>query len=63
MARPQRKLKEVKQAELAHEVEARSELVVTLSRKSEPRLIAYGEEFIISDLRSDEFDVVTLHEL
>ena len=24
---------------------------------------AYGEEFIISDLRRDEFDVVTLHEL
>src|SRR5216683_8168304 len=50
MARPQRKLKEVKQAELAHEVEARSDLVVTLSRKSEPRLIAYGEEFITAKL-------------
>jgi hypothetical protein len=24
---------------------------------------AYGEEYIISDLRRDEFDVVTLHEL
>jgi hypothetical protein len=28
-----------------------------------PSRAAYGEEYIISDLRRDEFDVVTLHEL
>ena len=45
MARPEAKLKELKTAELRHEVGARRDLVVTLNRRSAPRLIAYGDDF------------------
>jgi len=50
MARPEAKLKELKPAELRHEVGARSELVVTINRRSERRLIPYGEEFLYEKL-------------
>jgi nickel-dependent lactate racemase len=46
MAAPEAKLKELKRAELLHEVEARSELVITLTRRSKPRLFAYGDEIL-----------------
>ena len=45
MARPESKLKELKTAELRHEPGARRDLVVTLNRRSAPRLIAYGDDF------------------
>ena len=45
MARPEGKLKELKTAELRHEPGARRDLVVTLNRRSAPRLIAYGDDF------------------
>jgi hypothetical protein len=44
MARPEGKLKELKTAELRHEPGARRDLVVTLNRRSAPRLIAYGDD-------------------
>ena len=51
MARPEAKLKELKPAELKHEVGARSDLVVTIKpASSEPRLIAYGDEFLFEKL-------------
>jgi nickel-dependent lactate racemase len=50
MARPEAKLRELKPAELKHEVGSRSDLVVTLTRRSEPRLIAYGDEFLYEKL-------------
>ncbi|HYC22736.1 MAG TPA: lactate racemase domain-containing protein [Candidatus Bathyarchaeia archaeon] len=50
MARPEAKLKELKPAELRHEVGARKDLVVTLNRRSEHRLIAYGEDFLFEKL-------------
>ncbi|MGC1809409.1 MAG: lactate racemase domain-containing protein, partial [Candidatus Binataceae bacterium] len=50
MARPEAKLKELKTAELKHEVGARRDLVVTVNRRSERRLIAYGEEFLYEKL-------------
>src|SRR5277367_3387990 len=50
MARPESRLKELSQAELKHETGARSDLVVTLNRRSEPRLIAYGEDFMLERL-------------
>jgi nickel-dependent lactate racemase len=50
MARPEAKLRELRPAELKHEVGARSDLVVTLNRRSEPRLIAYGEDFMVEKL-------------
>jgi len=50
MARPEARLKELKPSELRHEVEARRELVVTLNRRSQPRLIAYGDDFLVEKL-------------
>ncbi|HEY6299017.1 MAG TPA: lactate racemase domain-containing protein, partial [Candidatus Binatus sp.] len=50
MARPEAKLKELKIAELRHEVGARKELVVKLNRRSERRIIPYGEEFLFEKL-------------
>ena len=50
MARPEAKHKEITPAELKHEVGARRDLVVTLSRKSEPRLIPYGDDFLFEKL-------------
>src|SRR6266852_6557954 len=50
MARPEAKLKELKPAELKHEVGARRDLVVTLNRRSTPRLIAYGDDFMFEKL-------------
>src|SRR5713226_3793569 len=50
MARPEAKLKELKPAELKHEVGARRDLVVTLNRRSAPRLIAYGDDFMFEKL-------------
>jgi lactate racemase len=50
MARPESKLKELKTAELRHEVGARRDLVVTTTRRSESRLIPYGEEFLFEKL-------------
>src|SRR5271154_7253397 len=50
MARPESKLKELNLAELKHETGARGDLVVTLNRRSEPRLIAYGEDFMLERL-------------
>ncbi|MGC1342154.1 MAG: lactate racemase domain-containing protein, partial [Candidatus Binataceae bacterium] len=50
MARPEAKLKELKPAELKHDVGARRDLVVTVNRRSERRLIAYGEEFLYEKL-------------
>ena len=50
MARPEAKLKELNPAELKHEIGARRDLVVTLNRRSEPRLIAYGEDFMFEKL-------------
>ena len=50
MARPEAKLKELKTAELRHEVGARSDLVVKLNRRSERRVIPYGEEFLFEKL-------------
>ena len=44
MARPESKLKELKTAELRHEVGARRDLVMTTNRRSERRIIPYGEE-------------------
>src|SRR5215471_5686094 len=50
MARPESKLKELKSTELRHEVGARRDLVVTVNRRSERRLIPYGEEFLFEKL-------------
>ncbi len=50
MARPEAKLRELKPNELRNEPGARSDLVVTLTRRSEPRLIPYGEEFLLEKL-------------
>jgi len=50
MARPESKLKELKGAELKHEPGARRDLVVTINRRSERRLIAYGEDFLFERL-------------
>ena len=46
MARPEAKLKEVKLADLQQQPGGRSDLVVTINRRSERRLIAYGDEFL-----------------
>src|SRR5437660_6994393 len=50
MARPEAKLKELKTADLKHQVGARRDLVVTVNRRSERRLIAYGDEFLYEKL-------------
>jgi lactate racemase len=50
MARPEAKLKELKPFELRHEIEARRELVVTVNRRSQPRLIPFGEDFLVEKL-------------
>src|SRR5260370_10855541 len=50
MARPEAKLKELKPAELKHEVGARRDLVVTLNRPPAPRLIASGDDFMFEKL-------------
>jgi hypothetical protein len=50
MARPEAKLKEVKPAELKHDVGARRNLVVTVNRRSERRVIPYGDEFLVEKL-------------
>jgi nickel-dependent lactate racemase len=50
MARPEAKLKELKTAELRHDVGARKDLVITTNRRSERRLIAYGDDFLIEKL-------------
>jgi lactate racemase len=50
MARPESKLKELKPAELRHEVGARRDLVVTVNRRSERRIIPYGEVFLFEKL-------------
>src|SRR3990172_4507857 len=50
MARPEAKLKELKPSELKRDVGARRDLVVTLNRRSESRLIPYGDEFLFEKL-------------
>ncbi|HXR24542.1 MAG TPA: lactate racemase domain-containing protein [Candidatus Binataceae bacterium] len=50
MARPEARLKELKSSDLKHEIDARRDLVVTLNRRSENRLIAYGEDFMFEKL-------------
>src|ERR1700730_11965547 len=50
MARPEAKLKELKTAELKHEVGARKDLVITTNRRSERRLIAFGDDFLFEKL-------------
>jgi nickel-dependent lactate racemase len=50
MARPEAKLKELKTADLKHQVGARRDLVVNVNRRSERRLIAYGDEFLYEKL-------------
>jgi hypothetical protein len=50
MARPEAKLKELKPSDLRHEVGARRDLVVTLNRRSAPRLIPYGDDFMSEKL-------------
>jgi hypothetical protein len=50
MARPEAKLKEIKPNELKHEIGARRDLVVTVNRRSERRMIAYGDEFLYEKL-------------
>ena len=50
MARPEGKLKELKTAELKHELGARRDLVVTINTRSEPRLIPYGDDFLLDKL-------------
>jgi lactate racemase len=50
MARPEAKLKELKPADLKHQVGARRDLVVTVNRRSENRLIAYGDEYLYEKL-------------
>src|SRR5256712_10990223 len=50
MARPEARLRELKPLELRHEVESRRELVVTLNRRSQPRLIPYGDDFLLEKL-------------
>jgi hypothetical protein len=50
MARPRSPISERNPNELRHEVEARRDLVVTLNGRSEPRLIAYGDDFLLAKL-------------
>jgi nickel-dependent lactate racemase len=50
MARAEGRLKELKSADLKHETGARRGLVVTLNRRSERRLIAYGDDFMFEKL-------------
>ncbi len=50
MARQEARVRELKPSELRHEVEARRELVITLNRRSQPRLIAYGDDFLLERL-------------
>ena len=50
MARAEAKLKELKPADLKQQVAARRDLVVTINRRSEERLIACGEEFLYQKL-------------
>jgi len=50
MARAEGKLKELKPAELKRDIGARRDLVVTLNRRSESRLIAYGDDFLFEKL-------------
>src|ERR1700756_1179969 len=50
MARPEGKLKELKTAELRHEPGARRDLVVHINRRSQPRLIPYGDDFLVEKL-------------
>src|SRR5215467_7982644 len=50
MARPEAKLKELRPSDLKHQVGARRDLVVTVNRRSERRLIAYGDEFLYEKL-------------
>jgi hypothetical protein len=50
MARPEAKLKELKTADLKHEVGARKDLIITTNRRSERRLIPYGDDFLFEKL-------------
>ena len=50
MAQAERKLKELKTAALKHDIGARRDLVVTLNTRSQPRLIAYGDDFLLAKL-------------
>ena len=50
MAQAERKLKELKTAALKHEIGARRDLVVTLNTRSQPRLISYGDDFLLAKL-------------
>jgi nickel-dependent lactate racemase len=50
MARPEARLKELKSTDLKQEIGSRGDLVVTLNRRSESRLIAYGEDFMFAKL-------------
>ena len=50
MARPEAKLKELKPADLKQQVAARRDLVVTINRRSEARLIPCGDEFLYQKL-------------
>jgi hypothetical protein len=50
MARLEARLKELKATDLKQEIGARGDLVVTLNRRSESRLIAYGEDFMFAKL-------------
>ena len=46
MARPEAKLKELKAGDLKHQVGARGNLIVTVNRRSERRIIPYGDQFL-----------------
>ena len=50
MAQPEAKLKELKPADVKQQVAARRDLVVTINRRSEPRLISCGDEFLYQKL-------------
>jgi lactate racemase len=50
MSRPEAKLKELKSAELKHEIGSRKDLIITTNRRSERRLIAYGDDFLFERL-------------
>ena len=50
MARSEARLRELRPSELKHDYGARQDLVVTLGRRSAPRLIAYGDDFMLEKL-------------
>ena len=50
MSRPEAKLKELKSAELKHEIGSRKDLIINTNRRSERRLIAYGDDFLFERL-------------